>query len=196
MPLPIAFSTQNECTLAYEQKRNNYRRPLRIVDNKARGAFLDDTPTSLSSDKVKSISNLMDSMTQDETPSIEAVDPTTMKSAAACDWNPRQHRYDLLGAGCRLATAALLPPLAHEALSLGCELDCSIQESESREAQTQKLTQSIRRQFISLHGRRRFRLARVIPLTCLHSICLCPAYQTCVRIFDRCGLIPSSAIRR
>lgn len=89
----------------------------------------------------------------------KAEKPATMKPAAACGWNPRQHRYDLLGAASRLATAALLPPLAHKALSLGYELDCFIQEPESREAQAQKLTQPIRRQLTSLHRRRRSRLA-------------------------------------
>lgn len=119
--------------------------------------------------------------------SISSVKQAIMKSAAACDWNPRQHRYDLLGAASRLATAALLPPLAHEALSLGYELDCFVQEPESREAQTQKLTQPIHRQFTSLHRRRRCRLAGLTPLTWHYFTSIYLQYQTFVRMFDKCG---------
>lgn len=170
------------------QERNKCHRSPGIGEDKVRTARADATQSRLSI--------RVDKVTRSEAPSISTIKPAIMKPAAVCDWNPRQHRYDLLGAANRLATAALLPTLAHGTLSLGYELDCFIQEPESRGAQAQKLTQPIRRQFTSLHGRRRCRLAGVTPLTCLHSICLCPAYQTYVRMFDRCGLIPSSAIRR
>lgn len=126
----------------------------------------------------------------------EAEKPATMKSAAARDCYPRQHRYDLLGAASCLATAALLPTLAHGPSSLEYELDCFIQEPESREARTQKLTQPIHRQFTSLQRRRCCRLAGLISLTCHYFTSLCLQYQTFVRMLDRCGLIPSSAIRR
>lgn len=116
----------------------------------------------------------------------EAEKPATMKPAAVCYCYPRQHRYDLLGAASRLATAALLPPLTHEALSLGYELDCFIQEPESREAQAQKLTQPIHRQSTLLHRKRCCRLAGLIPLTWHYFTSLCLQYQTFVRMFDKC----------
>lgn len=112
--------------------------------------------------------------------------PATMKPAAVCYCYPRQHRYDLLGAASRLATAALLPPLTHEALSLGYELDCFIQEPESREAQAQKLTQPIHRQSTPLQKKRCCRLAGLIPLTWHYFTSLCLQYQTFVRMFDKC----------
>ena len=116
----------------------------------------------------------------------EAEKPATMKPAAACDCYPRQYRYDLLGAACRLATAALLPTLAHGTLSLGYELDCFIQEPESRETQAQKLTQPIHRQFTSLYRRRCCWLAGLVPLTWHSYTSLCLQYQTFVRMFDKC----------
>ena len=116
----------------------------------------------------------------------EAEKPATMKPAAACDCYPRQHRYDLLGAACRLATAALLPTLAHGTLSLGYELDCFIQEPESRETQVQKLTQPIHRQFTSLYRRRCCWLAGPVPLTWHYYTSLCLQCQTFVRMFDKC----------
>ena len=116
----------------------------------------------------------------------DSIKPATMKPAAACDCYPRQHRYDLLGAACRLATAALLPTLAHGTLSLGYELDCFIQEPESRETQAQKLTQPIHRQFTSLYRRRCCWLAGLVPLTWHYYTSLCLQCQTFVRMFDKC----------
>lgn len=113
-------------------------------------------------------------------------EPATMKPAAVCYCYPRQHRYDLLGAASRLATAALLPTLAHGTLSLGYELDCFIQEPESREAQAQKLTQPIHRQSTPLQRKRCCRLAGLIPLTWHYFTSLCLQYQTFVRMFDKC----------
>lgn len=127
-----------------------------------------------------------DKVIRNETPSMSSVKPAIMKPAAACDCYPRQHRYDLLGAACRLATAALLPTLAHGTLSLGYELDCFIQEPEGREIQAQKLTQPIHRQFTSLYRRRCCWLAGLVPLTCHYYTSLCLQCQTFVRMFDKC----------
>lgn len=96
-------------------------------------------------------------MTRNRTRSTSSVKPAIMKSAAVCDWNPRQYRYDLLEAASRLATAALLPTLAHGPSSLEYELDCFIQKPDSRNAQAQKLTQPIHRQFTSFHRRQNCR---------------------------------------
>ena len=52
----------------------------------------------------------------------------TMKPAATCNWNPRQHLLILMEAVYRLAATALLPPLAYVTSVLECELDRVIQE--------------------------------------------------------------------
>lgn len=62
-----------------------------------------------------------------------------MKLAVAIDWSSRQQRLIWLGAAYRLAVAALLPPLAHAASSLGYELDRVVQELDNQSYQTQTL---------------------------------------------------------
>ena len=105
-----------------------------------------------------------------------------IKPAAACDCNPRQRRYISVGAAYRLA-AAFRPMLANEALSLGYEIDCFVQELNDERRQTQETVQPIHRQITSSQGRRRCRPAGLIPLTCLYFTSLKLQQQTYVRIF-------------
>lgn len=172
-----------QSVLSSARRQKDYRH---LLGSANRETLKDTARTHLSTDGVISFSDQTDKADLGETRSISHEKPAIMKPAAACDCYPRQHRYDLLGSACRLATAALLPTLAHGTLSLGYELDCFIQEPESRETQAQKLAQPIHRQFTSLYRRRCCWLAGLVPLTWHYYTSLCLQCQTFVRMFDKC----------
>lgn len=63
----------------------------------------------------------------------------TMGPAAACDGDLGQRRLIWVGVACRLAVAALLPPLSYAVSSLGCEPNLLIQKLDDQNRQTQPL---------------------------------------------------------
>lgn len=71
--------------------------------------------------------------------SRDGITHATMRPAAACDGDLRQCRLIWVGAACRLAVAALLPPLTYATSSLGCETNCPIQKLDDQSRQAQAL---------------------------------------------------------
>lgn len=88
-----------------------------------------------------------------------------MKPAAACDCYPRQRHFMIGWAACRLSTVALLPLQTDVASSRGQNLEDFVHELDKRCHQAEK-QQQVHRQITSFRGRRRCRLAGLMPLTC------------------------------
>lgn len=105
----------------------------------------------------------------------------TMKPAAACDCYPRQRRFMIGWAACRLSTVALLPLQTDVALSRGQNLEDFVHELGKRCHQAEKQRQQIHRQITSFRGRRSYRPAGPIPLTCGYRTNLSTSFQTYVR---------------
>lgn len=106
----------------------------------------------------------------------------TMKPAAACDCYPRQRRFMIGWAACRLSTVALLPLQTDVALSRGQNLEGFVREFGKRCHQAEKQQQQIHRLITSFRGRRRCRLAGLMPLTCGYRTNLSTSFQTYVRL--------------
>lgn len=139
------------------------------------------------------LDRLMMKTCEAEASSHNGIGSATMKPAAACDCNPRQHRLIWVGAAYRLAVAALLPPLTYVASSLGYELDRFVQELDDQGHQTQKSIQPVHRQLTSSQRRRRCRLAGLTPLTYRYYSSSSTIIQTYVRILNAESIF--SAIR-
>lgn len=105
-----------------------------------------------------------------------------MKPAAACDCYPRQRRFRGCWAACRLSTVALLPLQTDVALSRGQNLEGFVREFGKRCHQAEKQQQQIHRLITSFRGRRRCRLAGLMPLTCGYRTNLSTSFQTYVRL--------------
>ncbi len=142
------------------------------------------------------IDRLMIEAYEAEASSHSGIGNVTMRSAAACDWSPRQRRSIWLGAAYRLAVVAL-PPLTYVASSLGYELDCVVQELDNQGYQAQESIQPVHRQFTSSRGRRRCRLTGLTPLTYRYYSRSDSIIQTYVRfiltciLFQQHGLVAS-----
>lgn len=91
------------------------------------------------------------------------------KSAAACDWYPRQRRFGVGGVVRRLAAAASLPLLTCVALSRGQDLGGFLRQLGKRRCQPKKHQQQVHRQITSLRRRRRCQLAGLTPLAYVNS---------------------------
>lgn len=139
------------------------------------------------------LDRLMMKTSEAEAGSHNGIGSATMKPAAACDCNSRQHRLIWVGAAYRLAVAALLPPLTYVASSLGYELDRFVQELDDQGHQTQKSIQPVHRQLTSSQRRRRCRLAGLTPLTYRYYSSSSTIIQTYVRILNAESIF--SAIR-
>lgn len=147
----------------------------------------------LSKSNFAGLDRLMMKTCEAEASSHNGIGSATMKPAAACDCNPRQHRLIWVGAAYRLAVAALLPPLTYVASSLGYELDRFVQELDDQGHQTQKSIQPVHRQLTSSQRRRRCRLAGLTPLTYRYYSSSSTIIQTYVRILNAESIF--SAIR-
>lgn len=71
--------------------------------------------------------------------SRDGITHATMRQAAACDGDLRQHRLIWVGAAYRLAVVALLPPLTYAFTSLECTLNCLVQKLDDENRQAQSL---------------------------------------------------------